>query len=412
MFEMFKVAIRGVSYGMFNYIFLFAAWLVFILVRRLVRMDYYQMSRKKPLLYMVSDIVVQGVIVGILMTLTIVMIGVPLQINDLFLFLVPISMVLSIIKIRFLCISYSAGLLGLVALFCNGQNLLGIKLPEITLHIPSLIIIVAILHMMEGLLVLWTGDRTAVPFLTRKNNQVVMGHVIQKAWPIPLAFLVIELTNHIAGGTIETPSWWPLIQYTGEYTELIYTLLPTVGIISYSTITYNETPAKRSTYSGFSILAYGMILAAIGTLAVSNTWLQIPGVMMMAGLHELIHLWEVYREKRQEPIYNIPKEGIRIMHVIEGGFADKLGLKPGDVIERFNGTVIKDVQHFIQLVKSAGENIILGTKSLHGEKKDLSIDSAKELEKIGIRIIPDKPLIVFPFNFLENAGILSFLRRS
>lgn len=412
MLEVMEVALKGVGYGIFNYIFLFAVWLVYIIVRRLVTMDYYRMSKKKPFLFYISDLILQGIIIGVITSLIIVSLGIPLQISDLYIFLIPLSLMLSILRLRFLCISYSAGLLAIVSLIGNGQQILGFTMPNIELHIPSLIIIVGILHLMEGILVLFTAKDSAIPVLTKRDNQVMMGHVIQKSWPIPLAFLVIEFTSRIAGATIDVPEWWPLINYVGENPELIYTILPTIGLLSYTTITYAETPKERSRFSGTSIFVYSVIVVALGVLSVNSYVVQIIGVIFMTLMHEGIYYLELVREKGKSPLYFVPEEGIRIMHVIEGGFAEKVGLKQGDIIEKFNGIVIRDVQHFIKLVKGTKESIILGTQSLQGKKTELKIDDSKDLEQIGIRIIPDKPLILFPFSYLENVGIFNFLRRN
>lgn len=412
MLEVIEVALRGVGYGIFNYVFVFAVWLVYILVRRLTSMDYYRMSKKKPLLYSISDMILQGIMIGIVVSVIIVVLGIPLQISDLFLFLIPISLLLSIIRLRFLCVSYSAGLLGIISLICNGQVVFGVTIANIEIHLPSLIIIVGILHLMEGLLVLFTAKNSAVPILTKKDDQVLMGHVIQKSWPIPIAFLVIELTTKVSGGAIEVPDWWPLIQYVGQYPELLYTILPTIGLLSYTTITYTETPKERSRFSGTLIFMYSLFVIVLGVVAINSYAIQVFGLGVMALMHEGIYYLELLREKGKSPLYFVPKEGIRIMHVIEGGFAEKIGLKQGDIIERFNGTVIKDVQHFIKLVKGTKDSIVLGMQPLKGEKTELQIEKSSDLEKIGIRIIPEKPLILFPFSYLENVGIFNFLRRN
>jgi len=410
MFEIVEVTLQGVGYAIFNMTFVFGIWLIYSINKKLNILDYYRTVKKKPFIFLMSDIILQGILVGVVVSLTLVLIGVPLFYNELLLMIIPISLVLSIYRVRLLCVTYSASILALLSIVFSGQEMFGMTLFEVEVHVPSLIILVGLLHLVEGLLVLLTAHKRAVPILSKKNDQVIMGHIMHKNWVLPLGIIVLQIGALTSGG-VEMPTWWPLIKYTGYGTGIFYSLLPVIGMLSYSTIVYNETPKERSRFSGISLILFGVITITLGTIAVYIPSLQIVGVVAMYLIHEGLYHLEIKRESSKKPIYDKPKEGIRIMQIIEGGFAAKVGMKKGDIIERINDEVIRDIGHFIEVIKGKKEDVFIETKSIKGLEKRYIVENSKDLEHMGIRVIPEKPLMLHPFNQLNNQGMFEFLKR-
>jgi hypothetical protein len=409
MIEAIAITMQGVGYAAFNSVFFMGLGFIYMLNKRLSVLDFYRTRSFKPFVFKLADIILEGILIGLMTSVVLVIIGVPLYFNEILLLLTPLALILGIFRIRMMCITYAAAVFSLISLAFNEREILGINFPNLELHVPSLFILVGLLHLIEGALILLTAERTAVPIISSKENKIIMGHIIQKNWLVPLSILVIQL-GVIATGGVEMPSWWPLIVFKTE-NPFYYTLLPLVGFLSYSTITYSDTPRKRSTISGLSIMLFGSCIIGVGIISQQSIILQYMGCILMFVLHEGVYLFERYRENHQQPIYTLPQTGIRIMQIIEGGLGDKLGMQKGDVIEKINDIVIKDIQHFIHLIKEAKDQVVIATKTLAGKNINYNVNEIERLDQFGIRVIPEKPLIIYPYNELNDIGLFDFIRR-
>ena len=85
----------------------------------------------------------------------------------------PVSMLLSLIRPRFLCMAYGAGItLGL-------GRVLGLPVDA-----PGIMALVAILHLAEGLLVLLFGGRHTVTIYQQRQRRLVPVSGIYRFWPV------------------------------------------------------------------------------------------------------------------------------------------------------------------------------------------------------------------------------------
>jgi len=410
MVEVVQVTLQGIGYSIFNMIFVMGIWLIYMMNRKLNELDFYRTVEKKPYLYVVSDFVLQGIVAGVVISLVMVLVGVPLYYNEVLLVIVPLSLILSMYRMRFICISYSAAVLSALALIFNGQQVFNRNLPNIDLHIPSILILVGLIHIIEGLFLLLDRQKRAVPVISKKDDQLIMGHIIQKTWLLPLSLLVLYI-GKLASGGIEMPEWWPYLQYTGYGTGIFYTLLPLMGFMNFSTIVYSDTPRNRSLFSGRLVLLFGIFLVIIGRFTMSSLLGQIMGVLSMVLLHELIYILEKLQEEQKGPLYTLPESGLRIMQVLDGGYAKSLGIQQGDIIEEIDGQVIKNFSHYLHLIKGRKDGGVLMVKDVFGENKSYIIGDGKHLEHLGVRVIPDKPLFLYPYDKFSYMGIFDFIRK-
>ncbi len=410
MFEVIEVTLRGVGYAVFSITFLFGIWLLYMINRKLNILDYYRTVKKKPYLYLVSDIILQSIFTGILISIVLVFIGVPLYYNEMLLFIMPISLMLSMYRVRFICITYSLALLSIFALIFNGQQVFGLITPNVELHIPSVLIMVGLIHFIEGLFVFFDGDKRAIPIISKKEDKIIMGHIIHKMWILPLSIIVLQVGATASAG-IQMPTWWPIIEYTGYGENVFFSLLPLIGFMSYSTIVYGETPKERSKFSGLLLMSFGIVTILIGRFAVDNILIEIIGVLFMLLLHELIHLMERNRENNKKPIYEQPSKGVRIMQVLEGGYAEHLGMKKGSIIEKVDDVVVENIFHYVKLIGNRKEKSRVTIINMLGETKEYEIHDGKHLEHMGIRVVPDKPLFLYPYDKFSYIGLFDFIKK-
>lgn len=402
---------QGIGYAIFNLTFISSIWLLYIINRKLNFLDFYRTVSKKPYLYLISDIILQSIIAGIIISMVLVFVGVPLFYNDMLLLLVPVSILLSVFRLRFLCLTYAVGIISFFSLVFNNQSLLGISLPMVEIHIPSVMILVGILHLVEGVFVYLFGHQRAVPVLSKKDDKIVMGHIIQKTWVLPLAVIILQIGMASSGETIQMPEWWPAIKYTGYGNNFIYTLLPLIAFSSYTTIFYNETPRERTRYSGISLVLFGVLTVIIAKYAMDSVILQFLGIVLMIAIHELVYVIEKGRENKKDPIYIEPDYGIRIMDVLEGGYGEHLGLQKGDIIEKIDEIVIENITHYMKIAKEKKSEAIITIRRLNGQLEDYPVHDRNHLEHLGIRVVPEKPMFLYPYDKFSYVGIFEFLKR-
>lgn len=409
--EIIHITLIAISKSVYNYWFLMVVWVVYFLLKKMYFNNIYNIENSKPPVGALVEVVLQGIVVGIIGSLIIILLGLPIQLTVYIIYLLPISLLLSLIQVRYICISYSAAIMGLLSLILKGQVIMGLKLPDIAINVTGLIALVGILHLMESILIFLVGADDCMPIISKKEEQVVQGHILQKYWPIPIAILFVT-TGQAAGSVIQMPDWWPILKTVHPQIDLIYFgLMPFVGVLGYSTVTFSEQPEKRAKRTGIMLFGYSLLIITIAILAKEQLLLQILGLLLMAGVHEAIMLLEQRHESNNKPIYTLPDKGIRIMHVIRGGVAEKVGMKKGQIIKKINDFEVIDTQHFLELMDKKWTFLWIETENLNKERNTHEIKAYPAgIDSLDIKILPEQPRILFKYENLKKVGIIDLIR--
>lgn len=267
-----------------------------------------------------------GLVGGIIGSLILILVGVDIsQVNILPLWVA--ALMLMMISPRFLCFAYAGGVLALISLTTGYPRM----------DIPQLMALVAVLHMVESLLILWNGHLNPVPVYLRREGQVVGGFNLQKFWPIPL--LALASTAMAAPGALPPmPDWWPLLKsYSAAVPGQNYILISVLAVLGYGEITTTAAPAKRVRRSSAYLLLFSLILLA---LSVASSYH--PSVVWLAAIfspvgHELVIWLGTRQEKNQPPLYVPDAPGVMLLDVVPGSPAWSAGLRTGDKILMVNG---------------------------------------------------------------------------
>lgn len=99
------------------------------------------------------------------------------------------TLLLMLVRVRYLCLAYSVGLLGVVQFFLNvasGWQPVGALGTSVTairgLDIPALLVLVAVLHVAEALLVRWQGGKLPLRCLSRANGEDWLAVIVWKTF--------------------------------------------------------------------------------------------------------------------------------------------------------------------------------------------------------------------------------------
>lgn len=397
--EILRLILGNVSNAIFDYWFILVILIIYFLLKKIYYTNIYNVENARHPIVCLLEAVLQGIIVGIAGSTLIVLLGIPIELSIYLIYLLPISLLLSLLNMRFICISYSAAILGLFSLVFE----------SIEFNVAALIAVVAILHLMEGVLVFFSGAKDCTPIVSKKGDQIVQGHILQKYWPIPFAILFVS-SGVASADSIQMPLWWPLFKSV-ELSAVYFGLMPFLGILSHGTVTFTQEPEKQARRSGMIIIIYSIFLLLLSYFARDHRILQFIGLVLLAALHEIVSRIEQVFEEKKSPIYTLPTQGIRIMGVIDGEAAHLAGLRKGDIIKKINDIVVRDIRHYIELMENEWTFLWIEAEDL---KKQVRVFEIKAypvgLGSLGIMILPEKPRVLFRYENIKKVGLIDLLK--
>ncbi|MGZ4134801.1 MAG: hypothetical protein ACXVC1_05815 [Tumebacillaceae bacterium] len=385
-------------------LFYVALVLVFVQYRRQNTMERRMFGvRCTTMTEQVTRSLVYGVAGGLLATILLTVIGVVLSPTDLT-YVWVLAVILALVNVRYTCFAYSGGILSIVSLIlqalptlANGPEWLMTVYTDLRgLHVPQLMALVGILHLVESLLVRWNGVHGPMPvFVEGKRGRLIGGFLLQKFWMIPMAAFVVTG----GGASVDTPSWWPLMSI-GGVTLAGLQVVPVPAILGYSGVALSTTPEKKAIHTSKYLAIYSVILLllAIG----SSYWSPLAWVtaLFCTVAHELLILWEVNEEQGAQPIYVRPQYGLKILAILPKSPAEEIGLLSGETIVRVNGTPVNTPYdlHFainqnpayakLELLTHEGELRFASTPIYMGDHHQLGIvlvpdDQARQFVRLG-----------------------------
>ncbi|EKS4344556.1 PDZ domain-containing protein [Clostridium sporogenes] len=340
--------------------------------------------------------VVLGIFAGTAASLIMSYLGIFFREDSAIYLIFLISMFFMIFNPRFICFSYSGAALGMVSLILlNMAKLLNMpQLNFVNIDIPALMSMVAILHLVEGILVMIDGDRGYVPVFTNREDKIIGGFVLQRYWILPIAFMLMinnQALSNISQGGAPMPNWWPLLKTGLPLSVLnaaVIALTSFYGIIGYNAVTFTKTRKEKKIISGLYIVIYSLILFMLSRLAVMNTLLKVVVLIFAPVGHEAMLYIQKYFELKGEPRYISTEEGIMVLDVAKDSVANKMGIKSGDLLLQVND---KEIDSEEDIVKSIGQmygHISFKIKNDVGRLKTVNYRMLTSYEKLGIVFVP------------------------
>jgi hypothetical protein len=360
-----------------------------------------------------------GLLAGIGVSVVTVFTGMTLTLGAIVL-IWCVSLILMLFRVRYLCLAYSVGALGILQFIVSwfpswsmdgfaGSVLVTLR----ELNIPALLALVAILHMAEALLIRWQGAKFASPlFLASKRGKLVGGYQMQSYWPIPLFLMIPTQTT----GTILP--WTPF--FGGDAWANGWMLMAFPVVIGFSEMTQSRLPKDKVRWSSKWLFAYSVILLAFAMI--SGVWspLTLLTVLVAIGMHEWIHWYSTKEETERSPLYVHDERGLYVMAVIPNTPAAELGIEPGEIIYKVNGTKVHTKEELHQALRMNPAFCKLEVLNLSGESKFLQrAIFAGEHHQLGVVLAPDQdasfyvgmgPTSIFQIVRMKLAGVQSRMK--
>jgi hypothetical protein len=338
--------------------------------------------------------VVFGLLAGIIGSLILSNLGIIFMGNSGIMYLFMISILLMFIKPRFVCFSYSAAILGAVSLaYSYLAPYIGLDVSNFNMDILSLMTFVGVLHVVESLLVIFDGDKGAIPVFSNRNNKIVGGYAFSRYWVIPITvFIAIKLgtADQAITESVATPSWWPIL--SSEYVLTILgtmalTLTPYFGVVGYSSISFTRSKKKKVISSSIYIFLFGIALILVAQLARFGIVGEVIALIFAPFGHELMLEIQKRIENKRTPIFFSGDEGISVLEVVPYSEIYDLGIRSGDRIISVNGNSVNSEKEVYEAAKSKINNLLIKAIAIDGEIKEVSFKGSNK-SGIGILLVP------------------------
>jgi membrane-associated protease RseP (regulator of RpoE activity) len=318
-----------------------------------------------------------------------------------------VALVLMMFRLRLVCFAYVVGLIvvlqPIVERFPDLQEQNSLQWfisPLMEADAYSLILLVGVLHVMEGLLVRWQGSRMATPmFFMSKRGKLIGGYHMQRFWPVPLLL--------IAPWVGESSIWEILTDPKLVETLLIF--LPFPVIIGFSDMTVTHLPAEKARSTSNGLLLYGMFVIGLAFLVLNVVETAIVSGLLMMIAHESLRWYARAKERKLLPLFTNSNLGMKILAVLPGSAAAKLGMMPGETIHKVNGVQVQSRQQLYEAMNKNSAYCKLEVINLDGQVKFLNRAMfAGEHHQLGIVLSPDDDVVNYAR--MKEHSLLSYLR--
>lgn len=303
------------------------------------------------------------------------------------------SIALMLFRVRFMCLAYSVGVIGMVSALASlapsasdaGPGLGQLLRVLQQIDVPALLVIVGVLHLVEALLIRKQGTRMATPmFYEGKRGKIIGGYQLQGFWPAPL-FLIVPM----AGGS-DVPLSWPTL-LGGDLWNGGWTVLSLPFMIGFTGLTLSGSPKAKARLSSGWLAAYGVLVVLLGLAVHYWTPLAFISALLCILMHETLIWYSQWIEERRSPYYIHNEQGLRVLAVLPRSAAAELGIEPGEIIHKVNGMRIRHREDLHQALRLNSAFSKLEIINLQGEIKFASRPLyANEHHQLGLILAPDE----------------------
>lgn len=356
--------------------------------------------------------VLGGFMIGIIVSLLSLFIGSHLTWGSL-VWLWGAALFLALFRLRYLCIAYAAGLLGVLQFGLNlapgwqPSGWLGSAMDTLrALDMPALLVLAALLHLGEAMLVRMQGVALSSPLLFEgKRGKLVGGYQLHHLWPIPLLILV-----PVAGSGAEL-AWSPLLHGGGGYALMALPVL-----IGFSEATQSMLPEQKARLSSKRLMYYGAGLLVLAVLAAWWTPLVLVAALAAFAGHEFLVWYSGYEENKSSPAFVHPEHGLKVLGVIPDSPADELGIEAGETVYKANGVLVHSPEELHRSLRMNPAFCKLEVRNRQGESKFLQRAIYEgEHHQLGVIFAPNNEetwaIRMRPANLAHLVSLKLFARR-
>lgn len=385
--KLLEMALMSIFTVFLNPFFVIVILLIFIQYKRIYKMKKKILGQtKESIRSMTIDSVKIGILGGIVGTIIIMVFGIIVEPTD-FYYMIFLSILLMLINIRYICFSYSGGIISLFSLIFGVPKL----------NVSSIIAIVAILHLIESILIYFDGYKYAVPiFVEDKKYGVVGGFSMQRFWPIPFTILILAMGQVTGTTEVELPNWWPLFKESKFIENIPLQLAAIVAALGYGDMTLSDKPKNKCQKSAKKLFAYSVILLILSIISTKLMIFKFIAALFAPLGHEYLIVRSQKEEKKAVPIFRKHSSGVTVLDIKKDGVGMLMGLKQGDVIIKINNHFVNDKEGLQEVLKEFPPYIWMEVIDIKGNRKTLEYKNYQRgINNLGIVIVLEDTQIIF-----------------
>lgn len=340
---------------------------------------------------------VLGIIGGCVGSLILTGLGIVFNDNSGIWYLFIISILLAFIKPRLICFSYSGAILGFISIIFKGLSIIEPQLSNIIgLNIDILYLgtFIGGFHIIEGLLVMFDGDRGAIPVFTNRDGKILGGYALKRYWVLPIAVMIAvtmdNSTLSYSTESIQNPDWWPVIKSSSGLALLagsVISISPFYTMLGYSSVTFTRSKREKALSSGMYISIYGIILIAISQFAQFGMLGEILVLAFMPFAHEFMLKLQVKSEEKRKPKFVSDEEGLVILEISTDSKVKEFGIDVESKVLSINDKSINSEGEVYSILKENLYNAVLKIKDSKGIVKEINFRHNRT-SRLGILLVP------------------------
>jgi hypothetical protein len=364
---------------------------LFWIVMSLVAYQYWSMKKNQHAMFGVSGVpfarqvywaALYGMVGGLVGSFALTLVGVNIERLGIE-FIWPLAIALAMVNMRFLCFAYAGGIVAISSALFGWPDV----------DVPSVLALVACLHITESALIAISGKYSSVPVILKQGGRLVGAFNLQNFWPLPLVVLgtVAMPSGTLPEGYLNMPDWWPLLPLhleapTGK--QWVYVMFPVVAALGYTDMAVSSTPRQRRNRSALSLAVYSSILLVMALLAAKYGWMKLPAALLSPLGHEYLVRRDNRTEMNGEPRYVPPDRGVMVLDVLPKSLASRLGIQTGDILLALAGMQINRGAELAYAIDYAPESFRL-TFERDGKTLEAIGRFTMQERQLGIILVPE-----------------------
>jgi multisubunit Na+/H+ antiporter MnhG subunit len=340
--------------------------------------------------------IVFGLLAGMAGSVILGYLGVTFDENTSIELIFLISILLMFINQRFICFSYSAGILGFISVLLEiMRGMYGINIENLqflNIDVVALMTLIAVLHLVEGILIIADGSKGSIPIFTKKDDKIIGGFALKRYWAIPIAIaLIVNSRTYSIDNVIPLSTWNSLLHPTTPLkliANAAILLMPFYGVLGYTSVTFTKTKRQKSVSSGVMVIIYSLLLFIFARLAILNVFFRLFVVVFAPVAHEAMLYVQRYREVREEPKYVSDERGMMVLEVAPNSPASQMGIKSGDILIEVNHKRIFKEDDIINTIREASNIAWFKIKRAAGDFEEIRYENSSNTKKLGMVFVP------------------------
>lgn len=341
--------------------------------------------------------VIFGILGGIIGSIMMSYLGVSFDENTSIELVFLVSLFLMVKDPKFVCFSYSGAILGFMSVLLEIMGgMYGVHVEELSflmIDVVALMTLIAILHFVEGILIIIDGSKGSIPIFTKKDNKIIGGFALKRYWALPVAVaLIVNANMYSIRDIVSTSDWNTLLSPSTPFNIIknaAIFLMPFYGIVGYSSVTFTKSKKEKALSSGIMVMFYSVILFIFARLAVLNIFFKLFVVIFAPAAHEAMLFIQRYREVSAVPKYVSDEKGMMVLEVAPNSPAYEMGIKSGDLLIEVNHKKISKEDDIIKTIKEASNIAWFKIKRAAGNFEEVRYKNVNNSRKLGIVFVPN-----------------------